>query len=238
MEHITDVAIWNRHGCSCSRSTKFPYCWLCVKIQPAAHPSSFAVTWGVRLRGVGPNAPRMFFIRRRPFEPLRIAMWKCRDIILYLPLHFDPQCVVQALVWVGIPEPPCFTTWFRMEAASDEWEPNRWSPTLSSNGHAPSTSTAVRTNLSDTHASNHVFNVFANDDFDDSSDVPSLAPAVDGEDEKPMVVSSVWQRWLGGEPRSWMDMHAMWQWYLLWRFHLHDLHHPCWQLEVCSKCHT
>lgn len=70
-----------------------------------------------------------------------------------------------------------------MEAASDEWEPNGWSPTLSSNGHAPSTSTAVRTNQSDTHASNHVFNVFANDDFDDSSDVPSLAPAVDGENE-------------------------------------------------------
>ena len=57
-------------------------------------------------------------------------------------------------------------------------------------------------------------------------------------ERKPMVVSSVWQRWLEGEPRSWMDMHAMWQWYLLWRLHLHDLHHTCWQLEVCSKCHT
>ena len=68
-----------------------------------------------------------------------------------------------------------------MEAASDDWEPNGWSPTLSSNGHAPSTSTVVRTNLSDTHASNHVFEYDEN--YDDSSDVPSLARAVDGENE-------------------------------------------------------
>ena len=70
--------------------------------------------------------------------------------------------------------------WFRMDAAS-EFEANGWSPTLSSNGHAPTTSFTARTNLSETHASNHVFEY--DDNYDDSSDVPSLARAVDGEDE-------------------------------------------------------
>ena len=93
--------------------------------------------------------------------------------------------------------------WFRMDAAS-EFEANGWSPTLSSNGHAPSTSTAVRTNQSDTHASNHVFEY--DDNYDDSSDVPSLARAVDGEDENLCCVERVTVR--TGELALVMDGHA------------------------------
>ena len=123
---------------------------------------------------------------RFPFHP-QTAIWamlQCCENVARLP--FASAFAIWSTVRSASTSVSWYTGaavlryWFRMDAAS-EFEANGWSPTLSSNGHAPSTSTAVRTNQSDTHASNHVFEY--DDNYDDSSDVPSLARAVDGEDE-------------------------------------------------------